>query len=97
MIHAYTAGNEPYEIYEKFRDGKNKEEYAKFKEDRAACLWQAIEKEIVDVRSRVMVELVGTPLTHGEFYSERRLISVSNVSTLSFHLSHYIRALQPTL
>ena len=67
VIHAYTAGNEPYDIYEKFRDGKNKEDYRIFKEERAACLWGAIEKEIPDVRNRTLVQLVGTPLTHERF------------------------------
>jgi len=72
VIHAYTAGNEPYEFYEKFRDGNNKEEYELFKEKRAACLWEAIEKEIPDVKERVHVSLVGTPLTHERFNRRHR-------------------------
>jgi phytoene dehydrogenase-like protein len=83
VIHAYTAGNEPYAIWEKYdrkgikktnADGTvaetpafNKEEYEQLKIDRSACLWAAIEKEIPDVRSRTRVELVGTPLTHARF------------------------------
>ena len=83
VIHAYTAGNEPYAIWEKHdkkaikkvnADGTvaetpafNKEEYEQLKIDRSACLWAAIEKEIPDVRARTKVELVGTPLTHARF------------------------------
>jgi phytoene dehydrogenase-like protein len=67
VIHAYTAGNEPYDIYEKFKNGNNKEEYEKFKEERAACLWAAIAKEIPDIKERTIVSLVGTPLTHERF------------------------------
>lgn len=76
VIHAYTAGNEPYAIWEKFdkksdkfvgTSESHKEEYEKLKTDRSACLWAAIEKEIPDVRARTKVQLVGTPLTHARF------------------------------
>ena len=84
VIHAYTAGNEPYSIWAKFdkkslksqgetgggaegAEGGSKEEYEALKVERSACLWAAIEKEIPDVRARVRVELVGTPLTHARF------------------------------
>ena len=67
VIHAYTAGNEPYDLYAKFKNGNNKKEYEQFKEERAACLWKAIEKEIPDVKNRTIVSLIGTPLTHERF------------------------------
>ena len=79
VIHAYTAGNEPYSLWAKFdrkaiKNGDNdgaevgsKEEYEKLKVDRSACLWAAIEKEIPDVRARTKVQLIGTPLTHARF------------------------------
>ena len=80
VIHAYTAGNEPYSIWAKFDKKRNKngdndndiemgtkEEYEKLKIERSLCLWEAIEKEIPDVRARTKVELVGTPLTHARF------------------------------
>lgn len=63
-MQAYTAGNEPYELYEQYKGSQNKAAYEAFKTERAACLWEAIEKEIPDIRSRLHVELVGTPLTH---------------------------------
>ena len=40
------------------------------KEERAECMWKALEKIIPDVRKRTEVELVATPLTH-EFFNRR--------------------------
>lgn len=61
VIHAYTAGCEPYELWEGL-DRKG-EAYAKLKEERSACLWAAIERYIPDIRQRAKVSMVGTPLT----------------------------------
>ncbi|PRW44291.1 ABC transporter A family member 7-like isoform B [Chlorella sorokiniana] len=65
LIHAYTAGNEPYEVWEGVRRGTP--EYAALKEERSQCLWAALEKIIPDVRLRAELVLVGTPLTHERF------------------------------
>jgi len=65
VVHAYTAGNEPYDLF-KGLDRKS-DEYKKLKEERAEVLWKAVERVIPDVRSRVEVELVGSPLTHERF------------------------------
>ena len=65
VIHAYTAGNEPYSLYEGL--DRKSPEYAKLKEERTQVLWKAIEKAIPDVRARVKVSLAGTPLTHARF------------------------------
>ena len=72
VIHAYTAGNEPYELYEKFNTpgGRASAEYKAFKEERAKVLWDSIAKEIPDIRKRTIVELIGTPLSH-ERYNRR--------------------------
>lgn len=67
VIHAYTAGNEPYEFWEDFEKGGDKAAYEKYKEERAKCLWDAIEKVIPDARQRAKVTLVGSPLTHERF------------------------------
>ena len=67
-IHAYTAGNEPYDFWKAFENGdKTKEEYETFKEERAKCLWDAVKKHIPDVETRAKVTLVGTPMTHAQF------------------------------
>ncbi|KAI3428469.1 hypothetical protein D9Q98_007294 [Chlorella vulgaris] len=65
LIHAYTAGNEPYELWEGLKRGTR--EYAALKEERSQCLWQALERIIPDVRQRTEVKLVGTPLTHERY------------------------------
>ena len=82
VIHAYTAGNEPYHLWAQYdkkalakkhilEDSKKSSEpnvtYDQFKEERATCLWQAIEREIPDVRTRTLIRLIGTPLTHARF------------------------------
>ena len=54
VIHAYTPGNEPLDIW----DGldRNSDEYKKLKEERSRVLWRAVEKAIPDVRKRVEME-----------------------------------------
>ncbi|MGG6296030.1 phytoene desaturase family protein [Leptolyngbya sp. AN02str] len=59
VIHAYTL--EPYEGWQ--RD----ETYAQRKHTRAQSLYRAVERVIPDVRDRIVVELVGTPLTHAHY------------------------------
>lgn len=80
VIHAYTAGNEPYEDWEKFEHlmddaaARNKdEEYNAFKDERAKPIWDAIQKRAPDVVSGACtVEQVATPLTHARFLSRHR-------------------------
>ena len=67
VIHAYTAGNEPYGLYEKYRNDQSNPEYLQLKEQRAELLWRAIEKVIPDVRKRAKLSMIGTPLTHERF------------------------------
>ena len=58
-IHAYTL--EPYEGWE-YGDG-----YQEKKQARSQSLFQALEKIIPDLRSRIVLESIGTPLTHARF------------------------------
>ncbi len=58
-IHAYTL--EPYQGWEK------NEEYQRKKKERSQPLYRALEKVIPDIRQRVVLELIGTPLTHSRF------------------------------
>ena len=58
-IHAYTL--EPYEGWE-YGDG-----YQEKKRARSQSLFQALEKIIPDLRSRIVLESIGTPLTHARF------------------------------
>ena len=65
-LHAYTAANEPWELWEGL--DRRSEGYKKLKEERARVLWQALERVVApDVRARAKVSLIGTPLTHARF------------------------------
>jgi len=70
VIHAYTPGNEPYDLWQ----GMDRQslEYAEQKQLRAEVMWQALERIIPDVRSRCEVTLVGTPLTHERYLRRHR-------------------------
>ncbi|KAK3281303.1 hypothetical protein CYMTET_10900, partial [Cymbomonas tetramitiformis] len=70
VVHAYTAGNEPYSIWEGM--DRNSPEYKALKKERAECLYAALENVIPDIRSRVEVEMIGTPLTHERFLRRHR-------------------------
>ncbi len=59
QVHAYTL--EPYEGWQ--RDN----EYQQKKKERSQSLYRAIEKVIPDLRDRITLELIGTPLTHSHF------------------------------
>ena len=61
VIHAYTPGNEPLELWQGLERGTP--EYEKLKEERSEVLWRAVEKAIPDVRDRVEKSFVGSPLT----------------------------------
>ena len=65
LAHVYAAGNEPYSRWEGLN--RNSDEYKALKEERSELLWRALEKVIPDVRERVDLSLVGTPLTHERF------------------------------
>ena len=70
IIHVYTAGSEPYDIWE----GKDRgsKEYKDFKRERAEILWDAIERIIPDIRNRVEVEVYASPQTHQRFLRRHR-------------------------
>ena len=61
------ASIQPFELWEGLDERSRREEYEKFKEERCDFLWKAIERSIPDVRSRVKVELLGSPFTHQRF------------------------------
>ncbi|NET30754.1 MAG: NAD(P)/FAD-dependent oxidoreductase [Cyanothece sp. SIO1E1] len=65
VIHVYTPGNEPYELWQGM--DRRTQAYAQQKQARAEVMWQALERIIPDLRSRCEITLVGTPLTHQHF------------------------------
>ena len=70
VIHAYTPATEPYARWEGLE--RSSAEYKRKKEEAASVLWEAVEKQIPDVRQRAKVTLVGTPLTHERFLRRDR-------------------------
>ncbi|QDZ39897.1 FAD-dependent oxidoreductase [Euhalothece natronophila Z-M001] len=59
LIHAYTL--EPYQGWQRDHN------YQHNKRTQAETLYQAIEKIIPDLRSRITLELIGSPLTHAHY------------------------------
>jgi phytoene dehydrogenase-like protein len=59
VIHAYTL--EPYGGWEKNAGYEHK------KQERAKSLYRALERIIPDIRDRIKLELIGTPLTHPRY------------------------------
>lgn len=70
VIHVYTPGNEPYDLWQGM--DRRSQEYAQQKQGRSLVMWQALERIIPDIRSRCVVTLVGTPLTHERFLRRHR-------------------------
>lgn len=72
LIHAYCAGNEPFELWESIV--RNTQRYNAFKEERASALWRAVESVIPNAReeNRVLASLTGSPLTHARFLRRPR-------------------------
>jgi phytoene dehydrogenase-like protein len=65
VVHAYTAGNEPWSVWENVLPGSP--EYKRLKAERTQVLWEALERVIPDIRSRAELVLEGTPHTHARF------------------------------
>ena len=70
VIHAYVPATEPYELWEGVARGTA--EYEELKQRRARPLYAAIEQFIPDVRERVTLELIGSPITHARFLRRHR-------------------------
>lgn len=69
VLHAYGAGNEPYDMWKASSDDvmKQSSTYEALKDERAVPLWRAIESIIPDAKDRVVLALLGSPLTHEHF------------------------------
>jgi phytoene dehydrogenase-like protein len=72
VIHIYYAGNEPYSVWEPFKDRRLSKEYRDLKRQRADGLYAYLERIIPDIRGRVEVEKIGTPLTAERFLNRHR-------------------------
>ena len=70
VIHVYSSGGEPYEPWEQLEPGSP--EYEAYKEERAAILWDALEKCVPDARKRAEFHIIGSPLAHEAFLRRDR-------------------------
>ncbi|GJD16281.1 Amine oxidase [Rivularia sp. IAM M-261] len=59
VVHAYTL--------ESYKEWERNEEYEAKKNSKAQTLYRALERIIPDIRERVVLELIGTPLTHAHY------------------------------
>lgn len=69
-IHAYLPATEPYELWETTKRGTP--EYDRLKRERVEPLFKAIERFVPDIRDRIEVEMIGSPLTHERFLRRHR-------------------------
>ncbi|CAE7681886.1 CRTISO [Symbiodinium pilosum] len=67
-LHAYTPATEPWEDWQEL----SKDEYQRKKREAGDFLYKAIQRQVPDIRSRVVFEKVGTPLTHARFLRKPR-------------------------
>lgn len=65
VLHAYTPATEPWEDWASL--DPQSEEYLKKKDEARDFLYKAVEKQVPDLRDRVVFEMVGTPLTHRRY------------------------------
>ncbi len=69
VAHAYTL--EPFDQWQSDSSG-HREDYNQRKRQRAEPLFRALERVIPDVRDRVTLELIGSPVTHARFLRRYR-------------------------
>lgn len=72
VLHAYTPGTEPFELWEGLDHRSN--EYKELKAQRSEVMWKAVERALGPGfnRGKCEVKLVGTPLTHQRFLRRNR-------------------------
>ncbi|KAJ8755675.1 hypothetical protein K2173_022270 [Erythroxylum novogranatense] len=72
VLHAYTPGTEPYELWEGLE--RRSAEYKQLKAERSEVMWKAVERVLGPgfSREKCEVKLVGTPLTHQRFLRRNR-------------------------
>ena len=64
-IHVYTPGNEPYKLWAGM--DRRSDAYKQQKQERAEAMWRGLERVIPDVRDRIELSMIGTPLTHQRY------------------------------
>jgi phytoene dehydrogenase-like protein len=76
VIHAYGAGNEDYDLWEKYKNSRSSNEYKEFKSQQSKFLYRSVSRAIGisedEIRARAEVALEGSPLTHEHFLNRYR-------------------------
>jgi hypothetical protein len=76
VVHAYGAGNEPYEHWKRFQSRNSAARYTsdlynQAKNEGSTFLYRSVSRAFgiseEEIRSRTEVSLVGSPLTHERF------------------------------
>jgi len=70
VLHAYTPATEDYARWSQVQ--RNSDDYQQLKHERSQYLWTVVEKIIPDIRDRIVVSKIGTPLTHQRFLNRYR-------------------------
>jgi len=65
VIHAYTAGNEPFDLWQNLKPGSP--EYKQAKEEAAQPIFDAIAKRAPQAAKQAIVTQIASPLTHQRF------------------------------
>eukprot|EP01025_Chloroclados_australasicus_P044561 TRINITY_DN4839_c0_g1_i4.p1 TRINITY_DN4839_c0_g1~~TRINITY_DN4839_c0_g1_i4.p1 ORF type:complete len:560 (-),score=37.92 TRINITY_DN4839_c0_g1_i4:1081-2760(-) len=83
-MHAYIT--EPYHVWQGLQRGS--QEYEQLKQERVKVLWELIERVIPDIRDRVKIKMIGTPLTHERFlrrykgtYGPKNILKINRLPT----------------
>lgn len=90
VIHAYTAGNEPYEAWRRFEGCKpNDPAYLAAKEQAAKPIFDAIARRAPQARPTALVTQIASPLTHARFLRRHQgnyglAIAIGNNDGLQF-------------
>lgn len=72
ILHAYTPGTEPFELWEGL--DRRSSEYKELKAQRSEVIWKAVERALGPGfdREKCEVKLIGTPLTHKRYLRRNR-------------------------
>jgi len=70
VLHIYTPATEDFQKWEHL--DRRSEEYQALKVERSQFLWKVLTKTIPDIKERVTIQKIGTPLTHARFLRRYR-------------------------
>jgi len=69
-LHAYHPATEPFEIWDGLK--RSSQKYKDLKEERSKVLFEACERVIPDLKDRIDIKMVGSPLTHKRYLNRHK-------------------------